>query len=123
MKQHLLGLIVLGAIALIVWFAMRSNVPHVASTTKTLLVSESSPSSSAKDNLLAMIAKQGGAEVTPPRDENKPTLSMPSGSAPQTYIAIPQPPDPAALVEIDKVRLMLRDYRTVMDENPVGTNA
>jgi hypothetical protein len=26
-------------------------------------------------------------------------------------------------IEVDKIRLSLRDYRTVMGENPVGTNA
>lgn len=32
-------------------------------------------------------------------------------------------PDPAAALAVDKVRLMFRDYRTLMGENPVGTNA
>lgn len=33
------------------------------------------------------------------------------------------PPDEAALIEADKVNLMVRDYRTITGENPVGTNA
>jgi hypothetical protein len=33
------------------------------------------------------------------------------------------PPDQAALLELDKVNLMLRDYRSIAGENPVGTNA
>jgi hypothetical protein len=33
------------------------------------------------------------------------------------------PPDEAALIEADKVRLMIRDYHTSARENPVGTNA
>lgn len=37
--------------------------------------------------------------------------------------AFAAPPDEAALAEIDKVGLMLRDYRTLAGENPVGTNA
>lgn len=32
------------------------------------------------------------------------------------------PPEEAAL-DLDKVTLSLRDYRTIMSENPVGTNA
>lgn len=35
----------------------------------------------------------------------------------------PLAPDSAASVDVDKVRLMLRDYRTIYHENPVGTNA
>jgi hypothetical protein len=33
------------------------------------------------------------------------------------------PADEAAMIEADKVSLMVRDYRTVAGENPVGTNA
>jgi hypothetical protein len=33
------------------------------------------------------------------------------------------PPDEAAMIEADKVSLMIRDYRTLANENPVGTNA
>ena len=32
-------------------------------------------------------------------------------------------PDAATSIAVDQVRLMLRDYRTLMGENPVGTNA
>ena len=35
----------------------------------------------------------------------------------------PPDPNPAAGVDVEKVRLMLRDYRTLYRENPVGTNA
>ena len=41
-------------------------------------------------------------------------------SAPAASVA---PPDSEALVEVDKVSLMIRDYRTIAGENPVGTNA
>ena len=37
--------------------------------------------------------------------------------------APPPPPEPQAAIELDKVRSMLRDYRTLYHENPVGTNA
>ncbi len=37
--------------------------------------------------------------------------------------ALPVPPDPEAMLELDRVSLMLRDYRTIAGENPVGTNA
>ena len=32
------------------------------------------------------------------------------------------PPDQDALIEVDKVSLMIRDYRSIAGENPVGTN-
>jgi hypothetical protein len=48
------------------------------------------------------------------RPSPKPTASIP---------AVFTPPDEAALIELDKVGLMLRDYRTIAGENPVGTNA
>ena len=35
----------------------------------------------------------------------------------------PPTPEPQSAIELDKVRLMLRDYRTLYHENPVGTNA
>ena len=43
----------------------------------------------------------------------------------RTFVPKEQPPtaDPQAGVELDKVRSMLRDYRTLYHENPVGTNA
>ncbi len=33
------------------------------------------------------------------------------------------PPDQEAMIEVDKVSLMIRDYRSIAGENPVGTNA
>ena len=33
------------------------------------------------------------------------------------------PPDETAMLQIDQVNLMIRDYRTLAGENPVGTNA
>ena len=43
----------------------------------------------------------------------------------KTFVPKLPPPqfEPQAAVELDKVRLMLRDYRTLYHENPVGTNA
>ncbi len=37
--------------------------------------------------------------------------------------AVFAPPDQEAMIELDKVGEMLRDYRTLAGENPVGTNA
>ncbi len=47
-------------------------------------------------------------------------VPVPSPSPSATLFA---PPDEAAMIEADKVSLMIRDYRTLANENPVGTNA
>jgi len=46
--------------------------------------------------------------------------SLKSNAAEPTPFA---PPDEAAVSEVDKISLMLRDYRTIAGENPVGTNS
>ncbi len=46
---------------------------------------------------------------------------MPAATAP--YIPPVSPDQSAALIDLDKIALMLRDYRTIMGENPIGTNA
>ena len=55
-----------------------------------------------------------------PFPANKP---MVVGSRTFVPKAPPPTPEPQAAIELDKVRLMLRDYRTLYHENPVGTNA
>src|SRR6188768_1932073 len=54
-----------------------------------------------------------------PRDAASTSKPTPSSIAPPPFA----PPDEAAMIEVDKVSLMIRDYRTIADENPVGTNA
>ena len=60
-----------------------------------------------------------------PPQEQLPLIPSPTESprAPSPTAAIVSPPDEEALRELDKVVLMLRDYRSVAGENPVGTNA
>lgn len=55
-----------------------------------------------------------------PFPANKPVVV---GSRTFVPKAPPPTPEPQAAIELDKVRLMLRDYRTLYHENPVGTNA
>ncbi len=50
----------------------------------------------------------------------------PSGSAPPAVAAAPAAlviPEAQGLAELENVRIMLRDYRTRMGDNPVGSNA
>ncbi len=44
--------------------------------------------------------------------------SFPLGPSPR-----PAEADPTAAADLDKISLMIRDYRTIAGENPVGTNA
>lgn len=59
--------------------------------------------------------------TTPARSSSVAPISSPTAAAtPEASIA---PPDDEAMLEIDKVSLMIRDYRSIAGENPVGTNA
>ncbi len=55
----------------------------------------------------------GGSPPTPAASVATPTPTPPLFA----------PPDEAAMIEVDKVSLMIRDYRSLTGENPVGTNA
>ena len=46
--------------------------------------------------------------------------SLPPGPGPRSADA---DSDPTAAADLDKISLMIRDYRTIAGENPVGTNA
>lgn len=68
----------------------------------------------------------------PPAPVPQPMITTPGGPKPPTSAAPPSappaqklPPDirEQARAEIDTASLMFRDYRTIMSENPVGTNA
>jgi hypothetical protein len=80
---------------------------------------ESAPpatSSAATSNAALPSAPSGPS--APPRSQGIPS------PAPLAK-ATPRPPsaDDPAMLEIDQVSLMIRDYRTLAGENPVGTNA
>ena len=78
-------------------------------------------------NVVKVAPPTGNLPPTPASKPNKPVapdVHHPTPPAPAT------PPPPAnpevtalAAIEVDKVGLMLRDYRTRMGENPTGTNA
>jgi hypothetical protein len=58
------------------------------------------------------------AASSSPRAQSIPTPVPLAKAAPR-----PPTPDDPAMLEIDRVSLMIRDYRTLAGENPVGTNA
>ena len=64
-----------------------------------------------------------GASTQPNANPLPPNVPVTVGA--RTFVPKAPPPqaEPEAAIELDKVRLMLRDYRTLYHENPVGTNA
>lgn len=70
------------------------------------------------------------ASSVAPRDSSQPQVNPFPANKPVVVgsrIFVPKepppPPDPQTGIALDKVRSMLRDYRTLYRENPVGTNA
>jgi hypothetical protein len=61
-----------------------------------------------------------GKPAAPALVQSSSSVAVPS---PSPSAALFAPPDEAATIEADKVSLMIRDYRTLANENPVGTNA
>lgn len=76
-----------------IWFALRTDAPKPSSIPRTAATPASTP------------------------------IFAPAPPPPAAEPLVQQPADPEATIEADKVSLMLRDYRTLFQENPVGTNA
>ena len=62
-----------------------------------------------------------GAIAPGPKGQRSNPSGPPAAKVEPSRLA--EPPDKEALIEIDKVSLMIRDFRTIAGENPVGTNA
>ena len=84
-------------VAVEVWYSRQAGIPETA--------------------LPASSALASSPIVSPTTSPLAPKLTPSPTPAPFT------PPDEAALHELDNIGLMLRDYRTIAGENPVGTNA
>ena len=81
-----------------------------------------SPSPSSPSNPSAPAAVTTVQPGIPPSDLSTSGRAPPTAT-PSRPITPPSAPDAAAMLAIDQVSLMIRDYRTVAGENPVGTNA
>src|SRR5438132_10286704 len=118
MKPRLIGLAGLAILlVLIAWFATRSNVPPGIPSRQPPPPRVHDTSSPTPERAQRRIVKQEIADASPALNKNQPRALISSTNAPRAYVPPVQPAEPEALVEIDKVRLMLRDYRTVMGEN------
>ncbi len=73
------------------------------------------------------LAQPGVPAASPPGPGNTVRLKganpLAPASMPAPYQAPPPAINPAIERDLEKVSLMLRDYRTLMGENPVGSNA
>lgn len=128
-------LIVLAAVmvlAALVFLAGRTNVPQEVLppqvTSNTVSWNDAPPSRN--DTVLSRAPSTPPVSGAAPSNTAEPSASPFPPNKPvvvgsKTFIPKAPPPtaEPGAAVELDKVRLMLRDYRTLYHENPVGTNA
>jgi len=148
-RQALLLAILLG-IAIAAWFLTRPaviqrspNVPAGHGANEQRIEGTSTSRSTEHEPPGAQPAKESApaqSEKTPPRIETStPTPAPPAASTPSSATPneppradanVPNAPPPQnAATErqlneaLENVRLMIRDYRTALGENPVGTNA
>ena len=66
------------------------------------------------------VSTAAASKMNAPRDQAAPRANV-NAAVPSSGQAAPEAA--GAEIDVDKVSLMLRDYRTRMGENPVGTNA
>lgn len=145
MKNRVLAIVILAlAVTAVLFIAKRSEVTRTDSSqhaAKETVSEDKSPHPLPAESAGQVAAVHAGSSVVsattkPPVASQSPgnpgeqhTLPYPAnqpvvvGSRVFVPKAQPPPPDAQGGVELDKVRLMLRDYRTLYHENPVGTNA
>jgi hypothetical protein len=98
-------------LAIGIWVAMRTEEPpNHDLTVPNATESPTVPPDAASEPVSLPVSNQAKLTASP-------------SAAPATAAASIAPPDPEAVVEADKVNLMIRDYRSIAGENPVGTNA
>jgi len=96
---------------------------HVASESGVVSPEEAPPSPKVGETPQgaespAVVEEAAGASVS--RDPANPLVAS---TVPGAQGVTAANDDPEEMKELDKIVLMLRDYRTLMGENPVGTNA
>ncbi len=109
-RLSLLGAGVL-ALVVVIWWAQR-RTPEGATTGSVV------PAPQAALSPASTLPPSPAAEQPP-----APQPLPPTEPSPAPAVAMPVPASPEAQAEVEKVGLMLRDFRTLFGENPVGTNA
>ena len=100
-------------VAVGVWVATHPERPRDKPGEVRSVTAEATPDAASKplaDAASFTSLKQGKLTASPATSAAPPATPLP-------------PPDPEAMIEADKVSLMIRDYRSLAGENPVGTNA
>src|SRR4051794_23509189 len=117
-RKPFAGVAIAILLALGIWVAKRTEEPRPKDVPPAAAISPA-PHDTPRDELRG---EQGRAEARPsqPSRARSGQARLSTSTAPT---ASPIPPDAEAMIEIDKVNLMIRDYRTIAGENPVGTNA
>ncbi|HEX8679272.1 MAG TPA: hypothetical protein VF683_04910, partial [Chthoniobacterales bacterium] len=114
MRRRRFGLVAIALLVAIgVWVARHTEEPTAREVRVPVLTGSAAPSAPPK--------AVGEAGSLPSSNHGTLTASPTSPAmVPSASIA---PPDPEAIIDADKVGLMIRDYRSLAGENPVGTNA
>ncbi|MDQ6859854.1 MAG: hypothetical protein M3032_01675 [Verrucomicrobiota bacterium] len=120
MRRKPIGLIAVALLlALGIWVARRTDRIGPKKEIPPLVITASaSPNESSQITQPPLSA----APVSPNERSSTPGSPAQPGSVARATPA-PIPPDAEAMIEVDKVNLMIRDFRTIAGENPVGTNA
>jgi hypothetical protein len=105
--------VLVALVALGLWAALRARHPLAA-------IEASSDVATIADQQEAARVQSPSTPNVPPSSTATLNVAATAKPTPATQFA---PPDEAAMIEVDKVSLMIRDYRTLAKENPVGTNA
>ncbi len=136
MKPRYVSLaLALGLFVLALWFAFRPagtrTGPEPPATPSAALSTATSPGAAARPSAgpdrpqTPTTSPPGVASLSSPARLNNPAASPALADAlAATATTSDSPPAPRdARIDVDKVRLMMRDYHTLTGENPVGTNA
>lgn len=104
------------------WYSGQTTAPAPASSPATATSPGLTSGSSVPPTVEATISIAPRIPTPMPRS-SKPAQSPNANSILEAKQEVFAPPDQEAMIEVDKVSLMIRDYRTLAGENPVGTNA
>lgn len=130
MSRRVIALILLGLTAIVLWLVSRpappvSLPPSAVSSSppeNNPVPLDPVPSSPAPDP-----PPSSNVSPPPPPTHRTPPRDLTNPLVPSTIPGVTPPPgsgvDPATGIDFDKISAMLRDYRTLFGENPVGTNA
>jgi len=121
-----LGLLLLITIATWIVSRPRPSSPREAVRDQITISPPARPQSDAHPDSPASALPERSMRSTNPRGDTQGASGPPAtAAAPETTAPAgrPQRPDTELIAALDDVRLMIRDYRAALGENPVGTNA